>query len=250
MNPQPAFCPNLACPSRGVYGAGNLRVHDSLRNRWRCSVCHMTFSGRMGTPFYGLRTDPQIVVWVVTLLAFGCPVQAIVRAFALNERTIADWQQRAGQHCQAIHTAQVQQPQHLRSVQADETRVRLKKRRVVWMAMALWVPSRLWLGGVVSPHRNKRLAHALARLVHACARLGALLVVTDGWSAYKQAFAKAFRLPIHTGKPGHPRLWPWPRLVLAQTVKWKQAGRTLGIFEIAADGQAECDFGQMRVPGG
>ncbi|HZO87487.1 MAG TPA: hypothetical protein VFB38_04050 [Chthonomonadaceae bacterium] len=96
MNPQPSFCPNLACPSRGVIGAGNLRVHDSLRNRWRCTVCHKTFSGRKGTPFYGLKTDPQRVVWGVALRAYGCPPKAIVAAFGLDERTVADGQKRAG----------------------------------------------------------------------------------------------------------------------------------------------------------
>ena len=110
MHPQPTFCPNLNCPSRGIAGAGNLRVHDSHRNRWRCTVCQTTFSGRKGTPFYHLKTHPQVVVWVVTLLAFGCPVQARVAAFALDERTVYDWQKRTGQHCEAVHTALVQTP--------------------------------------------------------------------------------------------------------------------------------------------
>ena len=136
MHPQPLFCPIETCPSRGVIGAGNLKIHDSLRNRWRCTACGKTFSGKKGTPFYGLKTDVQIVVWVVTLLAFGCPVQAIVAAFALDERTVYAWQQRAGEHCEQVHNALVHTPQDLRHVQADEIRVRCQKRRVVWMALA------------------------------------------------------------------------------------------------------------------
>lgn len=229
MHPQPSFCPIETCPSRGIVGAGNLTVHDSLRNRWRCSVCGKTFSGTKGTPFYGLKTDPQIVVWVVTLLAFGCPVQAIVAAFALNERTVSAWQQRAGAHCEQVHDALVNTPQDLRLVQADEIRVRCQRRRVVWMAMALCASTRLWLGGVLSPRRDKHLARALARLVKACANFSALLVVTDGWPAYQEAFAKAFRFPQRTGKRGQPRLVSWPHFVLAQTVKWQQAGRVIGI---------------------
>ncbi len=46
--------------------------------------------------FYGLRTDEQIVERVVTLLAYGWPCQAIVVAFELDERTVMDWQHRAG----------------------------------------------------------------------------------------------------------------------------------------------------------
>jgi transposase-like protein/IS1 family transposase len=228
MHPQPLFCPIETCPSRGVFGAGNLKIHDSLRNRWRCRVCKKTFSGRKGTPFYGLKTPEQIVVWVVTLLALGCPVQALVAAFHLDERTVFDWQRRAGAHCQNVHEALVQQPQQLRHVEADEIRVRFQK-KVVWLAMALCVPTRLWLGAVVSRNRDKHLGRALAKIVAACCQWGPLLVVTDGWIAYKDAFAKAFRTPIFTGKRGHPLLLPWPDFVLVQTVKWQEAGRTIGI---------------------
>lgn len=230
MNPHPLFCPNLTCASRGVQGAGNIRVHDSQRDRWRCTTCHKTFSARQGTPFFGLKTDPAIVAQVVTLLSYGCPLQAIVAAFGYDERTIRDWQDKAGAHCQQVHTALVCQADlDLKQVQADELRVRCQKRLVVWMALALCVPTRLWLGGVVSQSRDKPLARALARLVRTCARLAALLVVTDGWSAYANAFVGAFRDPERTGQRGHPALRVWPDFVLAQTVKARQAGRVIGL---------------------
>lgn len=237
MNPQPTFCPNRDCPSRGVEGGGNIRLHDSLRNRWRCRTCRKTFSGRKGTPLYNLKSDPQLFVWVVTLLAFGCPVPAVVAAFGLDERTVADWRQRAGEHCQRVHEARVETPRALRSVQADEVRVRCQ-RRVLWMAMAVCAPTRLWLGGVVSAHRDKHLARALAERVRACCRRGALLIVTDGWPAYKQAFVRAFRDRALTGRAGRPRLVAWPAFVLAQTVKWVEAGRTLGIRACHRTGDA------------
>jgi transposase-like protein len=44
-----------------------------------------------------------VIVIVVTLLAYGCPVQAIVKAFGLDERTVASWRDRAGTHCQRVH---------------------------------------------------------------------------------------------------------------------------------------------------
>jgi transposase-like protein len=218
----------MTCPSRGVIGAGNLRVHHQARNRWRCRVCNKTFSGRKGSVFYGLKSDEKRVVWVLSLLAFGCPLQAIVATFGLDERTVADWQRRAGQHCEAVHNALVQTPQNLAQVQADEIRVRCQKRLVLWMAMALCVSTRLWLGGVVQKSRDKGLAKALAHKVKACAALGALLIVTDGWVAYKEAFVKAFRTPLHTGEPGRPFLVHWPHFVLAQTVKWQEAGLVFG----------------------
>lgn len=229
MTPQPSFCPNLACPSRGKESAGNLRVHDSLRNRWHCRTCDTTFSGRKGTPFYGLKHDLDLVVKVLVLLSHGCPLQAIVTAFELDERTVADWQRRAGEHCQKVHEALVETPQDLRQVQADEVRVRLQKRTVSWLCMAIAVPTRLWLGAELGRSRDTRLLKRLAGRVKASAKSVPLLVVTDGWKPYQDAFRKTFFVTEKTGKRGQPRRRPDPEFVLAQTVKWRQCGRVLGI---------------------
>jgi hypothetical protein len=53
----------------------------------------------------------ELVVIVVTLLAFGCPVQAIVQAYGVDERTVASWRDRAGKQCQRVHQAIVEQGQ-------------------------------------------------------------------------------------------------------------------------------------------
>jgi hypothetical protein len=39
--------------------------------------------------FEGLRKPMELIVIVVTLLCCGCPVQAIVHAFGLDERSYA-----------------------------------------------------------------------------------------------------------------------------------------------------------------
>jgi hypothetical protein len=104
-----------------------------------------------------LHKSLDLVTIVLTLLCHGCPRQAIVAAYGLDERTIADWQQRAGRHSQRFHERHVQQGRvDVRHVQADELWVKVLGRRL-WMAMALAVPSRLWLGGVVSRHRDGKL---------------------------------------------------------------------------------------------
>ena len=57
-----------------------------LRGRSSASsatACHKTFTARKGTVFYRLRTSAETVRLVVTLLAHGCPLQAIVAAFGL-----------------------------------------------------------------------------------------------------------------------------------------------------------------------
>ncbi len=61
------------------------------------------------------------------LLAYGCPVQAIVKAFGFDERTIRNWWQRAGVHCQNVHEAVVaSQTLDLQQVQADEIKVKVQ----------------------------------------------------------------------------------------------------------------------------
>ena len=68
-------------------GEGNIAIHDRKRHRYRCKICKQTFSARRGTMFEGLRKQMELIVIVVTLLSYGCPVQAIVHAFGLDERT-------------------------------------------------------------------------------------------------------------------------------------------------------------------
>src|SRR3712207_8754358 len=62
----------------------------------------------------------------------------------------------AGAHCQQVHEHLVQQGQvDLQHVQADELWVKRVGGRV-WMALALAVPARLWLGGNISPQRDRK----------------------------------------------------------------------------------------------
>src|SRR5207247_8465746 len=157
--------------------------HDRNRQRYRCRRCGRTFSARRGTMFEGLRTSTEVVVIVMTLLAFGCPVQAIVQAYGLDERTVASWRDRAGKQCQRVHQGIVEQGKlDLVHVQADEIRVKARG-MVAWMGLAMMVSTRLWLGGVVGRTRDTSLADRLLQQVRACCRAaGALLIATDGWA--------------------------------------------------------------------
>ena len=113
-------------PSKGVRGQGTIRIHSQKDGRSRCTRCRGTCSATTGTAFQGLRTPASVVTTVVTLLAHGCPRQAIVAAFALDERTVAAWQERAGAQCQRVHTHLVQAGQvDLQHVQADEIDVKV-----------------------------------------------------------------------------------------------------------------------------
>ena len=75
----------------------------------------------------------------MTLRAHGCPVQAIVAAFGLDERTVARYQAEAGAQCRRVHERVVQAGRvPLGQGQADELRV-AGGRRGAWVATALAV---------------------------------------------------------------------------------------------------------------
>jgi hypothetical protein len=83
------FCDNPDCPARGKTGEGNIKVHSHKEERFRCTTCKKTFAATKGTPFYRLHKDRYLFVIVIALLTRGCPLQAIVVAFGLDERTPA-----------------------------------------------------------------------------------------------------------------------------------------------------------------
>src|SRR6266852_3377109 len=221
MNASQVFCPNLECMARGQVGQGNIVSHGRQRPRYRCKTCGKTCSAKEGTMFAGLRKPTEVIVVVVTLLAYGCPVQAIVHAFELDERTVASWRDRAGRHCEQVHHALVEQGKlDLMHVQADEIRVK-GRQLIAWMGLAMMVPTRLWLAGVVSATRDRALADRLLGQVWACAqRLCALLVCTDGWAAYPNSIRRAFREKVKTtAGPGRACLQEWPAVFIATVIK-------------------------------
>jgi transposase-like protein len=226
VNPQELFCPNIACPARGQVGKGNIHIHSQKDKRCICEVCGQTFTITTGTIFYRLRSDAQLVMWVIVLLAYGCPMQAIVKAFGLDERTVSDWQRRAGQHCQQVHEHLVEKSQHdLQQVQADETKVKIQK-GVIWMALAIWVSTRLWMGGVISPKRDMDLIQALADKVRKMALCRPLLLAVDGWVSYVSAFRTAFRskFPRQEGEVGRCKMVSWQDIAIVQVVKQRAEG--------------------------
>ena len=226
MNPQAQFCLNMECPARGQTGEGNIHVHSQKDKRYVCDVCQQTFTTSKGTIFYRLRTDPHIVMWVIILLAYGCPVQAVVKAFGLDERTVRDWQGKAGAHCKKIHEHIVESSQQdLQQVQADEIKVKTQTGNY-WMALAMVVRTRLWLGGVVSRKRNLDLIRALVEKVRVIALCRPLLLAVDGLSSYVTAFRLAFRskLPRWRGETGRCKLVSWPNIAIVQVVKQRVEG--------------------------
>jgi transposase-like protein len=235
MDPTTTFCPNMACPARGQSGQGNIGIHSRKDKRFMCTECHKTFSATKGTVFYRLRTSAETVSLVVTLLAHGCPLQAIIVAFGYDERTVAAWVARGGDQGQAVQEHLVEQPRDLGQVQADEIRVK-KQGGIVWMALAMMVKTRLWLGGEVSEQRDMPLIRRLMERVRCCAARRPLLVCTDGLVSYIRAIRETFRDPIPTGTGGRPRLRRWRNVLIAQVVKRYERRRVVDTERRIVDG--------------
>ena len=225
MNLAEIFCPNPDCPARGRRNEGNITAHSQVEQRCYCQVCDKSFSITKGTIFYRLKTDPVQVMLVIALLTHRCPLQAIVAVFGYDERTVKNWWQRAGAHCQAVHEHLVENSQlDLGQVQADEIKAKVQGGSI-WMAMALMVSTRLWLGGVISRRRDKALIQQLADKVRGLALCRPLLVAVDGLPSYVTAFKQAFRskLPRY-GQRGRAKLRVWSELHLVQVVKQRSQG--------------------------
>src|SRR5215813_7342764 len=249
MDPTTVFCPHRHCPARGHTGRGNIGIYSQKEQRFICHECQKTFSATTGTVFYRLHTAAETVSLVVTLLAHGCPVQAIVAAFGFDERTVAAWWTRSGHQGQAVHEYLVEQPRDLGQVQADELRVK-KQGGIVWMALAMMVQTRLWLGGEVSEQRDLPLIRRLIERVRRCAAHRPLLVCTDGVGSYIRAMRETFRDPVFTGKGGRPRLRPWRHIFIAQVVKRYERRRLVATERRMVDGTpARVETVRRRSPG-
>lgn len=238
MDPQQAFCPNADCPARGQCGRGNIWIHSRKEHRYRCTVCNKTFSATSGTIFFRARVAKDLITLIITLIAHGCPVAAIVAAFGFQARTVRGWIEAAGLHCEKVHHHKVLQPRDLGQVQADEIRAKIQN-GIVWVAMAIMVSTRLWLGGVISPHRDRSLIRALAGMIKDCALPRPLLLCVDGLSTYVDAFRKAFRSALPLAKRGRPRLKHWKDVLIGQVVKQYKRRRVIGVVHRLVQGTWE-----------
>jgi transposase-like protein len=250
MNPQEVFCPHTPCVTRGQIGKGNIHVHSQKERRYICDVCGKTFVETKGTPFYRKHKAREEQVRVSTLLAYGCPIPAIVVAFGWDERTVRQHQNAAGAHCQAVHEYVVEQPRDLGQVQADEIRVTAQG-MLLWLAMAVEVSTRLWLGAEVSVARDHQLLRALLRHVKACALCRPVLLCVDGLAAYLSAIWFVFREPVSNGKGKRPHMRPWDGLHIGQIVKRSRDAWEGGIVRQVVQGSvAQVQALLSRTQGG
>jgi len=235
MDPATVFCPNLTCPARGRTGQGNIGIHSQKEQRFLCHACHKTFSATKGTVLYRLRTAAETVALVMTLLAHGCPVAAIVAAFGFDERTVADWCARSGRQGQAVQECLVEQPRDLGQVQADEIRVK-KQGGIVWMALAMMVKTRLWLGGEVSEQRDMPLIRRLIERVKRCAARSSLVGLYRWLGVVHSGHTRDLsRARAHRARRT-ARLGPWRHILIAQVIKRYERRRVVETERRLVDG--------------
>jgi hypothetical protein len=245
MDPQKRFCHNQRCWAYGRTGEGHIVIHSRKEHRYRCKRCAKTFSATKGTALYRTHKPHALLVSIVTLLAYGCPPQAIVAAFGLDERTIARWQHESGRQCRRLHEHIVQAGGvPLAQVQADELRVRVVG-GVVWLASAVSVSSRLWLGSVVQVRRDRHLIRTLLEGVRACGTFETLLLCTDGLASYPKQALKVFSEPLRTGKRGRPRLLLPEGLMIAQAIKHYARRQVSGVVRRIVVGTEEAVWARL-----
>ena len=226
MRSEFVVCPNSACGASERIG-----IHSRKERRYICHSCGKTFAETVGTPLYGLKHPAWLVIVVLALLAGGCPLPAIVFAFGLDERTVADWHCKAGSHAKALQQQLVCQGSvDVGQVQGDELYVKTQ-RGTVWMATAMSVFSRLFIWGAVARERDGALVEQVVWKVRAAALVGRpILWAVDGFVAWKSAVLRVFRDPHRTGKRGRPPLVVWAELHIVQVVK-RYSGRVVSAVE-------------------
>ena len=88
-------------------------------------------------------------------------------------------------------------------LQADEIKVK-SQFGPLWMALAIMVSTRLWLGGVVSKKHDMQLIQELVEQVRTIALCRPLLFAVDGLFSYVKAVQLSFRSPLHARQARTP----------------------------------------------
>jgi transposase-like protein len=246
MDPHQQWCHNPNCRAYGRVGEGHIVIHSQKERRYRCKRCARTFTATKDTALYRMRKPKWLVVAVVTLLAYGCPVQAIVAAFSLDERTVARWQREAGLQGKRVHEHLIEAGRvHLLQVQADEIRVKAVG-GILWLACALEVRSRLWLGGVVSESRDRGLIRCVLMRVRECGSVSKVLLVTDGLASYAKQALHVFRKPLRTGKRGRPKLVLSEGVMVARVKKRYERRRVVEVIREVVWGTEEAVHSRLQ----
>jgi L-ascorbate metabolism protein UlaG (beta-lactamase superfamily) len=93
----------------------------------------------------------------------------------------------------------VKHPRDLKHVQVDDIHVK-RQGKVIALAMAIIVNTRLWWGGVIARKQYERLIQALVQIIHHYVLARPLLFCVDGFFARVRAVQLVFHSPLPSGK--------------------------------------------------
>ena len=120
----------------------------------------------------------------------------------------------------------------------------------MWLALAMMVKTRVWLGGAVSEQRDMPLIRRLSERVQRGAARRPVLVCPDGVVSSMRAIRETLREPVHTGHGGRPRRRPWRHIVSAQVVKRSERRRVVETARRMVDGtSARVETRRRRAQG-
>jgi hypothetical protein len=162
-------CPNRTCRYFGntdasfhaLVGDGKPGQAERIQT-FRCQACRTTFSARLNTPLYRLKTPSHQVGMVLSALAEGLDPSAAARVFGSRQATITRWLTRAGSHAQLLHERTFCHL-HLPHVQLDELRTRLRNAtHVLWLWLAMDPHTKI----LPVLHVGPRTQNAAQRVIH------------------------------------------------------------------------------------
>lgn len=243
MDPHDKWCHNARCRAYGLPGEGHVVIHSREKERrYQCKRCRRTFTERKDTALYRAHKPEWLVVAVVTLLSYGCPLQAIVVAFDLDERTVARWQRESGAQCRRVHGHLLEAGKVALLQVCRLTRSAYQGGRcglLVGLCAGGEEPAVVgW--GLISLHRDRELIRSLLELIRECAPVEHILVVTDGLASYKSQALKVFRRPLRSGKVGRPRLVLAEGVMVGRVIKRYQRKRVVEVVrEVVCGAKAE-----------
>jgi IS1 family transposase len=238
------FCPNPDCAYRGWVGWGNLSANGHPSGGpWRqlyCSQCEGYFLETHGTPLYGKRVAPDLLVWAVGALAEGLGIRAVARVFEVDPNTVLQWLVAAADHLTAfsqyfLHDIRVTQVQLdelyalLRAVKDGEVSeaeaIQRLSRSPHWVWAAIDPVSKLLLTIDVGDRTLAMAQRVVHQVVQVLAPGCVPLFLTDGFKEYTTAllahYGQWVQPPRRHDQGPHPkpRWMPQPQLLYAQVVK-------------------------------
>jgi transposase-like protein len=101
-NPKCSYFANTDAQVHALVGDGKHGQAERIQT-FRCQACRATFSARLNTPLYCLKTPSQQVAVVLSALAEGLDPSAAARVFCFRQATITTWLTRAGENAQVLH---------------------------------------------------------------------------------------------------------------------------------------------------